>query len=97
MTTLTENVRDIERRIPLPRDDRPPLKVNLFERMQGGNCQLMPLFPYEDADSLVPAGAIFRGRRRHGSLSRSSAARNFALEPGLRTTNVPAAPTFTTS
>ena len=42
-------------------EDRPPLKVNLFERMQGGNCQLIPLFPYEDADSLVPAGAIFRG------------------------------------
>ena len=37
------------------------MKVNLFERMKAGNCQLMPLFPYEDADSLVPAGAIFRG------------------------------------
>jgi hypothetical protein len=49
------------RRIPLPREDRPPLKVNLFEKMQSGNCQLLPLFPYEDADSLVPAGAIFRG------------------------------------
>ncbi len=61
MTTLTEVPRGIERRIPLPREDRPPLKVNLFERMQGGNCQLLPLFPYEDADSLVPAGAIFRG------------------------------------
>lgn len=52
---------EAERRIPLPRDDRPPLKVNLFEKMQSGNCQLIPLFPYEDADSLVPAGAIFRG------------------------------------
>ncbi|MGI9147900.1 MAG: hypothetical protein ACR2IK_15335 [Chloroflexota bacterium] len=61
MATLIETARDGERRIPLPREDRPPLKVNLFERMQGGNCQLMPLFPYEDADSLVPAGAIFRG------------------------------------
>jgi hypothetical protein len=65
MITQTESVRKLERRIPLPRDDRPPLKVNLFERMQGGNCQLMPLFPYEDADSLVPAGAIFRGE--HGA------------------------------
>src|ERR1700730_10032137 len=61
MATLNENAREMERRIPLPREDRPPPKVNLFERMQGGNCQLMPLFPYEDADSLVPAGAIFRG------------------------------------
>jgi len=52
---------ETERRIPLPREDRPPLKVNLYERMQAGNCQLLPLFPYEDADSLVPAGAIFRG------------------------------------
>jgi hypothetical protein len=61
MTTLTQAGRTFERRIPLPRDDRPPLKVNIFERMQSGNCQLLPLFPYEDADSLVPAGAIFRG------------------------------------
>jgi hypothetical protein len=61
MTTLTRTARESERRIPLPREDRPPLKVNLFERMQAGNCQLLPLFPYEDADSLVPAGAIFRG------------------------------------
>ncbi len=61
MATLNENAHEVERRIPLPREDRPPLKVNLFERMQGGNCQLMPLFPYEDADSLVPAGTIFRG------------------------------------
>ena len=61
MATLNETERQLDRRIPLPREDRPPLKVNLFERMQGGNCQLLPLFPYEDADSLVPAGAIFRG------------------------------------
>ncbi|MBV9329908.1 MAG: hypothetical protein JO352_39910 [Chloroflexi bacterium] len=61
MTTLIQPAREIERRIPLPREDRPPLKVNIFERMQSGNCQLIPLFPYEDADSLVPAGAIFRG------------------------------------
>jgi hypothetical protein len=61
MTTTIQPARQTERRIPLPRDDRPPLKVNIFEKMQSGNCQLLPLFPYEDADSLVPAGAIFRG------------------------------------
>src|SRR6202035_127038 len=61
VTTLAQTAREVVRRIPLPREDRPPLKVNLFEKMQGGNCQLIPLFPYEDADSLVPAGAIFRG------------------------------------
>src|SRR5690348_2820172 len=61
VTTLIQPAREIQRRIPLPREDRPPLKVNIFEKMQAGNCQLIPLFPYEDADSLVPAGAIFRG------------------------------------
>jgi hypothetical protein len=61
VTTRIEPVNQIQQRIPPPREDRPPLKVNLFERMQSGNCQLLPLFPYEDADSLVPAGAIFRG------------------------------------
>jgi hypothetical protein len=50
-----------EHRIPLPREDRPPLKANIFERMQAGNCQLIPLFPYIDEDTLVPCGAIFRG------------------------------------
>src|SRR5438105_4162427 len=65
VTTLIQPAREIERRIPHPREDRPPLKVNIFERMQAGNCQLLPLFPYEDADSLVPAGAIFRGE--HGA------------------------------
>jgi hypothetical protein len=48
-------------RIPRPRDDRPPLKVNIFERMQTGNCQLMPLFPYMDADAIVPCGVLLRG------------------------------------
>ena len=47
MTTLIQPAREIERRIPLPREDRPPLKANIFEKMQSGNCQ--------------PAGAIFRG------------------------------------
>ncbi|HEY1293172.1 MAG TPA: hypothetical protein VGJ60_08840 [Chloroflexota bacterium] len=50
-----------EHRIPPPREDRPPLKANIFERMQVGNCQLMPLFPYLDEDALVPCGALFRG------------------------------------
>jgi hypothetical protein len=61
MTALIQPARETEWRIPPPREDRPPLKVNIFEKMQSGNCQLLPLFPYEDADSLVPAGAIFRG------------------------------------
>jgi hypothetical protein len=50
-----------EHRIPPPRQDRPPLKTNILERLQVGNCQLMPLFPYLDEDALVPCGAIFRG------------------------------------
>ncbi len=49
------------RRIPLPTGDKQPLKVNIFEKMQSGNTQLMPLFPYFDAGAIVPCGAIFRG------------------------------------
>jgi hypothetical protein len=50
-----------ERSIAPPVTDKHPLKVNVFERMQSGNAQLLPLFPYMDAGSMVPAGALLRG------------------------------------
>jgi hypothetical protein len=37
------------------------LKVNVYERMQFANTQLMPLFPYYGAGAIVPCGAILRG------------------------------------
>ena len=47
--------------IPLPRADRPPLKANVFEAMQHGNTQLMPLFPYLHPGAMVPAAAMIIG------------------------------------
>jgi len=47
--------------IPPPRADRPPLRVNVFEAMQHGNTQLMPLFPYLHPGAMVPAGAMIIG------------------------------------
>ena len=44
-----------------PRPDRPPLKANVFEAMQHGNTQLMPLFPYLHPGAMVAAGAMIRG------------------------------------
>ncbi|HEX6511208.1 MAG TPA: hypothetical protein VF157_02840, partial [Chloroflexota bacterium] len=35
-------------------------KANVFERMESGNCQLLPLFPYTDEGAMVPAAAMFR-------------------------------------
>jgi len=48
-------------RIPPPSDDRPPLKQNAFEFMRGANSTLIPLFPYLDAGSIVPAGTVYYG------------------------------------
>jgi len=47
--------------IPPPRADRPPLHANVFEAMQRGNTQLMPLFPYLHPGAMVPAGAMILG------------------------------------
>ena len=47
--------------IPPPRADRPPLRTNVFEAMQRGNTQLMPLFPYLHPGAMVPAGAMIIG------------------------------------
>ena len=47
--------------IPPPRPDRPPLCANVFEAMQHGNTQLLPLFPYLHPGAMVPAGAMLRG------------------------------------
>jgi hypothetical protein len=50
------------REIPPPRDDRPPLKANVFEAARGGNCTLAPMFPYLHAGAIVPTLALFWGR-----------------------------------
>jgi hypothetical protein len=52
--------------IPPPRADRPPLKANVFEAMQHGNTQLMPLFPYLHPGAMVPAGAMILGGPQAG-------------------------------
>ena len=49
------------RRIPPPDPDREPLKVNVYERMAKAASQLMPLFPYDSAGAIVPAGAVMVG------------------------------------
>ena len=48
-------------RIPPPDPGRPPLVANLFETLQHGNTQLIPLFPYMHPGAMVPAGALLRG------------------------------------
>lgn len=53
-------------RIPGPTGVREPLKTNVFERMTDSSCQLLKLFPYEDAGALVPCGAIFAGEPDDG-------------------------------
>ena len=52
---------DDTRRIPPPDPDREPLKVNVYERMAKAASQLMPLFPYDSAGTIVPAGAVLVG------------------------------------
>jgi hypothetical protein len=49
--------------------DREPLKVNVFEFMRSTGGKLLPLFPYLDAGSMVPAAALAWGREggRYGS------------------------------
>ncbi len=49
--------------IPPPRDDRPPLKANVFEASRSSTCTLAPLFPYLHAGAIVPTIALFWGRR----------------------------------
>lgn len=48
-------------RIGRPNGAREPLKVNVFERMQHANTQLVPLFPYYGPGAIVLSGALFRG------------------------------------
>jgi hypothetical protein len=48
-------------RIPPPSPDKQPLKQNAFEFMRGANSTLIPLFPYLDAGSIVPAGTVYYG------------------------------------
>ena len=49
--------------------DREPLKTNVFEFMRATGGKLLPLFPYLDAGSIVPAAALAWGRKqgRYGS------------------------------
>lgn len=64
MTRSTASVQptdQLSHRIPLPSTHREPLKVNVFDFLSGASCQLQPLFPYHDAGSMVPCGAVFTG------------------------------------
>jgi hypothetical protein len=61
MSVLTQPAARPARRIPPPAGDKEVLKANVFERMQSGNTQLLPLFPYCGEGDLVPCGAILRG------------------------------------
>jgi hypothetical protein len=47
--------------IPPPREDRPPLRANVFSVMQKANTTLAPLFPYLHPGAIVPAGALIIG------------------------------------
>jgi hypothetical protein len=51
-----------------PTGAREPVKVNIYERMAKCNAQLVPIFPYDDAGSMVPCGALLYGGpdRPHG-------------------------------
>jgi hypothetical protein len=49
------------RRIPLSSAARKPLQNNVFDLMAGATRQLLPLFPYHDAGSIVPCGGIVNG------------------------------------
>ncbi len=51
-----------------PTGVREPIKVNIYERMAKGNAQLMPIFPYDEAGTMVPCGAMLYGGadRPHG-------------------------------
>jgi hypothetical protein len=49
------------RRIPPPDPDREPLKANVFEWMSKAAASLTPLFPYDSAGTIVPAGAVMMG------------------------------------
>jgi len=48
--------------IPPPRDDRPPLKANVYEAARNMTSTLAPLFPYLHAGAVVPTVALFWGR-----------------------------------
>ncbi|MFO0990054.1 MAG: hypothetical protein U1F37_22320 [Alphaproteobacteria bacterium] len=52
-----------EPEIPPPRDDRPPLKANVFAAARSITCTLAPMFPYIHAGAMVPTIALFWGRR----------------------------------
>jgi hypothetical protein len=44
-----------------PKQDKPPMKVNVFERSRVTNTLLAPLFPYLDPGSIVPATSLAVG------------------------------------
>jgi hypothetical protein len=55
-------------RIPAPDGKREPLKVNIFERMAKAAANLIPIFPYDEAGTIVPCGTVMFGGegRDHG-------------------------------
>jgi len=48
--------------IPPPREDRPPLKANVFEAARSATSTLAPMFPYLHAGAIVPTVALFWGQ-----------------------------------
>jgi hypothetical protein len=61
VTSTALGTQFVEDRIAPPDDSKEPLKANVFDRMAGANCQLLPLFPYLGPGAIVPCGAIFTG------------------------------------
>jgi hypothetical protein len=56
------------RRIPAPNGKREPLKANIYERMSKAAANLIPIFPYDEAGTMVPCGTVMFGGegRDHG-------------------------------
>lgn len=55
-------------RIPAPNGKREPLKANIYERMSKAAANLIPIFPYDEAGTMVPCGTVMFGGegRDHG-------------------------------
>jgi hypothetical protein len=47
---------------PIPAPSKLPIRVNVFERLQIANVQLVPLFPYLGDGAIMPGAALFRGQ-----------------------------------
>jgi len=50
-----------QRQIPSPEAGKPPLLANVFHALRSANTSLMPMFPYTEAEDMVPCATIFWG------------------------------------